>query len=297
MTDEKFEQILKQALTPQNYDSELKIRKRVRMHDMKKLTKKAIAVAACAVVCLSGYYTLGHFNVENKNGELDVSYKNESDAFVVKVYAAELTADNSIPIKISEDMPIGYVMGAAETKDSMYYCINLPLSCEGENIKKITYSINKGCFQIVEPADSTYLIDYAEHIGDDINFGQCGGHDSEQLDASSSSEDKVLYLDSFTVDYCKQRGDDFWINIGNVVPNMQEVINLMWYSDGSPENHEKAENMLLSDVEITVTITFEDGTQSAKVIGLESKVVDAEQMDVEVKDGTERIAVITLKEL
>lgn len=266
---------------------------------MKKLTKKVIAVAACAVFCLSGYFAMSHLNVENKNDELDVSYKNESDAFALKVYAAELTDDNSIPIKIAEDLSIGYVMGTTEVEGYIYYCINLPLSCEGENIKNITYSINKGCFQIVEPTDSTYLVDYIEHVGDDINFGQCGGNGGEQPDASSSPQDKVLYLDSFTVDYYKQSGDDFWINIGNVVPNMQEAINLMWYSDGTPENYEKAENMLLSDVEITVTITFEDGTQSTKVIGLESTVVDVEyEKGIEkYEEGTERMAVISVKDL
>ena len=35
----------------------------------------------------------------------------------------------------------------------IYYCINLSLSCEGENI---TYSVNKGCFQIIQLQDKTY---------------------------------------------------------------------------------------------------------------------------------------------
>ena len=99
-------------------------------------------------------------------------------------------------------------------------------------------------------------------------------------------------MDSFTLDYDKQTGNDFWINIGNVVPNMQEAIELKWNSDGSPENHQKAENMLLSDVQITVTITFEDGTQGTKVIGLESVIVDE-------TDGinTWRMTATALKEL
>ena len=83
-------------------------------------------------------------------------------------------------------------------------------------------------------------------------------------------------MDSFTLDYDKQTGNDFWINIGNVVPNMQEAIELKWDSGGSPENNQKVDNMLLSGVQIDVTITFADGTQSTKVIGLESVIIDLE---------------------
>ena len=42
-------------------------------------------------------------------------------------------------------------------------------------------------------------------------------------------------------------------------------IELKWDSDGSPENNQKVDNMLLSSVQINVTITFADGTQSTKV--------------------------------
>ena len=303
MTDEKFEQILKQALTPQNSDSELKINKRVRTYDMKKIMKRVIAIAACVVLTLSSSYALDYLNIEKQNnvqkqnGELVTSHKNESNTFKIMAYAAEITRDNAIPIKMNNDAYGGSYMGADEAKGIMYYCINLPLLCEGENIRNITYSINKGSFQIVEPADSTYLIDYVEyvssdidHVGGDINFGMVGGSDDGELDASSSPKEKVLYLDSFTLDYDKQTGSDFWINIGNVVPNMKEAIDLKWNSDDSPENHQKAENMLLSDVQIRVTITFEDGTQSTKMIGLESIIIDLE-------GNRGKMTVIALKEL
>ncbi len=290
MTDEKFEQILKQALTPQNNDSELKIKKRVRTYDMKKIMKRVIAVAACAVLTLSGSYALDYLNVEKQKEELEVSQEKEANDFKIFAYASEITSDNATPIKIGDSYG-GYVMGSKEAEGEIYYCINLPLSCQGENIKNITYSTNKGCFQIIEPSDSTYLVDYIEHNGkDDIAFGACGGT-GEKPDATAPKY-KTLYMDSFTLDYDRQTGDDLWINIGNVVPNMQEAIDLKWNSDFSPENNQKAENMLLSDVQITVTITFEDGTQSTKVIGLESIIID-------VKDGENswQMTVIALKEL
>lgn len=262
MTDEKFEQILKQALTPKNEDSELEIKMRVRTYDMKKLLKRVIAVAACAAICLSGYGVTNYL--------MDASLEKVSNTFIVKAYAQELTSDNSIPITIGEESGNGYVMGGSEKDGHVSYCINLPLSCEGENIKNITYSINKGCFQIIEPADKTYLVDYIEHT-ENMEFGKCGGLGDEEVDSDLWPEEKELYLDSFTVDYNNQVGEDFWINIGNVVPNMYEII---WSEKDSIEEQAEADNMLLSDIKINVTVTFEDGTQSSKTIGLETKIVD-----------------------
>lgn len=243
---------------------------------------KIIALAACAAVCFSGHAATNYWK--------HTSLEKVSDAFTVKVYAQELTSDNSISISGDESVE-SYVMGSSETEGTIYYCINLPFSCEGDNIKNITYSINKGCFQIVEADTNSYLVDYVEHTGDDTNFGLCGGFGDEALE-EKALEEKVWYLDSFTVDYNKQTGEDFWVNVGNVVPDMQEAIDLIWNSDGSWENSVKATNMLLSEVEITITATYEDGTESSKVIGLESKVVE-----VNTEKGLLKMNDIFVKEL
>lgn len=261
MTDEKFEQILKQALTPKNEDSELEIKMRVRTYDMKKFMKRVIAVAACAAICLSGYGVTNYLR--------DASLETVSDVFIVKAYAQELTSDNEVPITVGAESISSGICGS-EKDGHVSYCINLPLTCEGENIKSITYSINKGCFQIIEPADKTYLLDYIEHA-ENMEFGKCGGLGDEKVDSALWPKEKELYLDSFTVDYNNQVGEDFWINIGNVVPNMYDVI---WGEKDSMEEEVEACNKLLSDVEINITVTFEDGTQSSKVIGLENKIVD-----------------------
>lgn len=56
MTDEILDQILKQALTPENTLDELKIKKRARIYYMNKLMISGIAVAACVAICLGGCY-------------------------------------------------------------------------------------------------------------------------------------------------------------------------------------------------------------------------------------------------
>ncbi len=297
MTDEKFDQILKQALTPKNKDSELEIKKGARIYHMKKITRRIVALAACAVLCFSVYFATDYSKEMSASKEELVAENISSlserveNTFMLKVHAQELTKANSISIQIPEESP-GYVLGESEIDETMYYCINLPLSCEGENIQNIKYSVNKGCFQIVHPQDKTYLVDYVEHVGNDTNFGQCGAIMDVGTDGNIQNVEKILYIDSFTLDYNMQTGEDFWVNIGNVVPDMQEAINLIWYDNSSVENQAKGKNLLLSDIEITVTVSFEDGSQSSKVIGLESKVVD-----VITEQGVVREAGIFVKEL
>lgn len=296
MTDEKLDQILKQALTPKNTASELEIKKIVRTYNMKKFIKGGIAVAACAAICLGGFSAIENI-LPNKQDEVSntVFYDavtNLSDSFTIKVQAAELTGDNLLPITVTNDYA-GAVLGGDEG-NTVYYCFNLPLSCEGENIKTITYSINKGCFQVIQPADeqSQYVIDYKEQNGKDTNFGECCGKFYFDPETGQKRAKKVMYLDSFTVDYNKQTGDGFFTNIGNVVPNMEKAYNLLWNSDHSVDNSANAYNILLSDVKITVTATFEDGTQCSKVLGLESKVIDKES-----NKGTYKRAEIFFKNL
>lgn len=52
----------------------------------------------------------------------------------VEVYAAELTDDNSIPIKIAEDLPIGYVMGTTEVEGYILKVLQLIITIRVEMI-------------------------------------------------------------------------------------------------------------------------------------------------------------------
>lgn len=61
MTDEKLDQILKQALAPEISDGEIQVRKR-RKGKMKKFGKIGKAVAAAAAAVVVGILGLGYFN-------------------------------------------------------------------------------------------------------------------------------------------------------------------------------------------------------------------------------------------
>ena len=295
MTDEKLDQILKQALTPKNTVSELKIKERVRVKNMNKFIKSGIAVAACAAICMGVFSAVGNLPQNSAEESSNAAFYNAvnkiSDSFTIKVQAAELTKDNILPVTVSNDYA-GSVLGG-DGGSSVYYCFALPLSCEGQNIKTVTYSINKGCFQVIQPKDAQYVIDYKEQTGKNTNFGSCYGKYYDNPETGEKREKKVMYLDSFTVAYDKQTGEGFFTNIGNVVPDMEEAYNLLWSGEYSADNNASAYNILLSDVRITVTVTYEDGSQSSRVLGFESRVMDRES-----KNGQQyKSAEIFLKEV
>lgn len=86
MTDERLDQILKQALTPEIDDSEIQIRRKV--GDNKMILRKIITggLAVCAVLTL--VVTGGWFGGTMQRGEYDIADAN--NFFVITAHAAEL---------------------------------------------------------------------------------------------------------------------------------------------------------------------------------------------------------------
>ena len=50
----------------------------------------------------------------------------------------------------------GYSVWRSDS-DMLSYCIAFPVSCKGEQIKQITYTINKGAFQIIGENPEKFL--------------------------------------------------------------------------------------------------------------------------------------------
>ena len=94
MTDEKLDQILKQALTPTIDDSEIQIRRKVRDNRMSRKKFIAGGLAACAVLA---FIVVGRFpDIGSKAGEEAVSLAEtephvaSTNLFAITAYAAEL---------------------------------------------------------------------------------------------------------------------------------------------------------------------------------------------------------------
>ena len=87
MTDEKLDQILKQALTPEIDDSEIQIRRKDRNNQMKIRKRITGGLAACAALAL--VVAGGHFGLHSKIGTEGTIAVNDN-LFAITAYAAEL---------------------------------------------------------------------------------------------------------------------------------------------------------------------------------------------------------------
>lgn len=90
MTDERLDQILKQALAPEIADTEIAVKQAGRNYYMKKLWKIGVAAVVCAALLVAGTIAAGHQTVQKEPGAVSIS----KNPFVICAQAAELTRIN-----------------------------------------------------------------------------------------------------------------------------------------------------------------------------------------------------------
>ncbi len=59
-------------------------------------------------------------------------------------------SDGTEAVAIAQNDRFGYAINGDSDMNTASYKIDMPLYCEGENIESVTYSINKGYFEISE---------------------------------------------------------------------------------------------------------------------------------------------------
>ena len=110
---------------------------------MKKWIKGA--VAASLVVAVTAGSVIG-FNLFGNKAE---------NAFVMKVGAAELSAEKSVSIGIDEDKGLNL----SEGSDSIAaFSVGMPIVCEGKDIKSVTYSVDSGSLIVTSRRDNNPVI-------------------------------------------------------------------------------------------------------------------------------------------
>lgn len=128
MTDERLDQILKQALTPAINDAEIQIQRKVRNNNMKKkkvIIGRLVACAALALVVTGGFL-----------GSLSTAKGDEnSNLFVITAHAAELP----------EGVKSGEVTGLSTVKERQGSLLHLSgrFMVFGHNIEKINITTDK----------------------------------------------------------------------------------------------------------------------------------------------------------
>lgn len=235
-----------------------------RRYTWKGIATSFVAVAATAAIIIVSVMYPGI------GGEDSVF----SNSFVLKVNAAELEAGKEIPV-VTEGLGTTYYLGVGENENSISYCMNIPLTCEGDNIESICYSINQGAFQIIEPRDSSIIISGTKYAGN-MNVGRI--YDGELED---EKEYQTNYYTSYMVEYERQDNENVWINVCGEKVVTEEVYNMFWSKDANEETYKKGLNELVKDIAITCTVNYEDGTCDAVQIIFEAKISTYGQIGID----------------
>lgn len=257
----------------------------------KKTAAGLLAAAACAAVILSSgplsgmlkgsahFGTAGSSNTEAKDSLL--SAINQVDKmFTLQVKAAEssggqmmqLKNGHPVPTIINDDNSSSWVFGA-DPDGTVSYCINIPqLTCVGEQIKSITYSINNGAFQIVQPENEDSIIIDGQLYDGELDAGNTGsiGGDYSDTDGQPSRPFETVYYKSFTLDYNKQSDNYTWINICNELYDRSDLKQLLWDSNGREKEFNEGTQKMLDGTIITCTVNYTDNTSQSADIRVDS---------------------------
>ena len=247
MNDTEFENILKQALRPDISDEEILVKKTPSKSKRRKSTMRKhriIQSAVAAAACLALIFGIG-YNVIQKTETIKpekVQTTTGTNSFVVKVNAAEIkhTKKNQMKVYANPSYTSMWCDGEAG-KQFVSYSINAPLQFEGNNIKTVTYRINKGHFFVTKAEHSKYF------------------KEGELCKGSSQSNYRF-----FTVNAKETPEKQFTVSITDNDCKISSADATALF-DGKAESDSElhARNKALGNVTITCTATFNDGTQKS----------------------------------
>lgn len=239
----------------------------------KMIRRTCAAVAACAaLVVAAGSWHAGQPVEPSEFAAQDGEKHSEtiSKPFMLTAKAAEtgerIEMTKGKPVAIATEAADSWVLGGNED-GTWAYCINLPFQCEGENIDSVSYSINRGAFQVVE-LEGTSIIVSGKEAAEPVDGGQIGGGYDEAKDEAIPTT--VNYYTEYTLDYERQESDATWINMVRDDIKFSDL-DLLWRENKSDEDVEKVFDELFGDVMITCTLHFTDGT--SETIEIEPGVI------------------------
>lgn len=297
------------------------------MKEQRKTSKKRhtveilLGAAACAAVVgvvVAGRFVWNRQAVDIAEEETEAEgipvdeEKEENDLlaaidnmFTLQVMAAELEEGQPVALvdnaqtfdndsQITGEQASSWVLGGTE-EGNLDYCIQFPLSCTGNNIEKITYSVNNGAFQVVQPAGESIIVDGQLYDGE-LNTGQIGGGWDEESGQPTRDWEVLLYQ-SFTVNYEKQSGEDTWINICNALSGKQEEQQLIWGDENSLEEKNRGMQGMLGGTVITCTVYYADGTSQTADVLVNSRIMTCAEAGAEVKEDPNREEIFITFEL
>lgn len=227
--------------------------------------KFIVAACVCLMIISTGLfgYRQGVFNaiMPNKGTENIQSQiaSGIANSFTLKVFAAEnteseLKAGSKIPIIIGNTSSCwGFSESDEydENGDVIYYSVNLPhMECDGDNIKDITFSINKAKLQIVNFV-----------VAEDGNIG-AGTCDS---------------YSSYTFSYDEFKNNKILVSIDGFIPKNETSENAIFNPKTMDEYLSQVKDILDGTI-ITCQVTYNDGSADSIDIIVEAEYMTYEEL-------------------
>ena len=234
-----------------------------------------VAVLSFAISYFAGQGTENPENTENSTITATAAI---TERFSIRVCAVELKPKAPLPVNLDVSKQTwGY---GVDWEGNANYQINLPISVEGENISSVTFkagnsvieTVSIDCPSIVKSGSTKTLPDFRSTYVD--------GYD---MAGQPIGKTEVGYYDSFTADYDTLQNSKYLLNICNYLKDRTDLYYVLAYAEGD-DNTCASVTYLLKDAELTVEVTFKDGTTASRTLGFFADKYTATAKDT---DGTE----------
>ena len=257
-----------------------KIHRPTRATVIKIASTVVVAAVTVAVLCVAIAYFAGKGPEEpSASGTGSISsYNSIIEPFTIRVCAAELAPDTSLPISLDVGkQSFGY---GVDWEGNANYELNFPISVEGENISTVNFKVKNAAFEVVS-IDCPSIVKSGSTVKlNDYRSTYVNGYD---MSGHPIGKTIVGYYDQFSADYSTLQTSKYLFNICNTMTDRMDIYCLITHEEDFLERS-YIFTYLVKDVEVTVEVTFADGTTASRTLGLFCNKFPATD---KMEDGTE----------
>lgn len=251
-----------------------------------KVTKLFVAMASCAAFIIVASTTNNYLNRPQEEKETTVAENTTTEKenlFTMKVMAAQAEVTAQKPVAIAQNNRISHSISGDSDTNTASYRIDMPLYCEGENIESVTYSINKGYFEICENITDDFqsVVESGEPLDENSNeYINPIYNDNEEIVAQQALKDYTEY----TVSYDDQQKEGVYVTFCNDEIPFPDFGSMIDKRTKTEEEISAAYQKLVDGVVITCTANYKDGTKKGVKINVGAAALTYEEIGMNV-DG------------
>ena len=260
-----------------------KIHRSTRATIIKIASTVVVAAITVAVLCVTLAYFAGKGpelpELPDASGTGSISsYNSIIEPFTIRVCAAELAPDTSLPISLDVGkQAFGY---GVDWDGNAEYQINFPISVEGEKISTVNFKVKNAAFEVVS-IDGPSIVKSGSTIKlNDFRSTYVDGYD---MSGHPIGKTIVGYYDQFSADYSTLQTSKYLFNVCNAMTDRMDIYCLITHEEDFL-SRSYIFTYLVKDVEVTVEVTFADGTTASRTLGLFCNTYPATD---KMEDGTE----------